>query len=250
RDDFEKRYREQRPISIHEFIYPLCQGYDSVSLKADVELGGTDQKFNLLMGRTLQAQYGQESQCILTMPLLEGLDGVRKMSKSYGNYIGIDEAPSQIFGKIMKVSDTLMWRYYELLSEKSLDEIATMKQHVENGTLHPKVCKENLGEELVARYHGEKAGKEARQEFEAVFASGGVPEDMPEYTCSQGEDSVPSVFLEAAGLVKSRSEARRLIKSGSLTVNNERYEDAVTPFVKGDYCIRLGKKRFLKLIVR
>ena len=149
RDDFEKRYRENRPISIHEFIYPLCQGYDSVCLQADVELGGTDQKFNLLMGRTLQGHYGQESQCILTLPLLEGLDGVRKMSKSYGNYIGIDEAPDQIFGKVMKISDQLMWRYYELLSEKSLTEIADLQKKVDEGSLHPKTVKEDLAMELV-----------------------------------------------------------------------------------------------------
>ncbi|MCR4667667.1 MAG: tyrosine--tRNA ligase [Desulfovibrio sp.] len=250
RDDFEKRYREQRPISIHEFIYPLCQGYDSVSLRTDVELGGTDQKFNLLMGRTLQAQYGQESQCILTMPLLEGLDGVRKMSKSYGNYIGIDEAPDQIFGKVMKISDALMWRYYELLSEKTLDEIASMKRAVEEGRLHPKVCKEDLGEELVRRYHGAEAAKQARHEFSAIFTSGELPQNIQEYRCQEGEESLPAVFLEAAGLVKSRSEARRLLKSGSLSVNGERYEDSGEPFARGEYIIKLGKKRFLKLIVQ
>ena len=151
RDDFEKRYREQRAISIHEFMYPLCQGYDSVALKTDVEMGGTDQKFNLLMGRNLQAHYGQESQCILTMPLLEGTDGVRKMSKSYGNYIGIDEAPSEIFGKVMAISDELMWRYYELLSSKSLEDIAALRAGVENGSIHPKAAKEELAHEMVTR---------------------------------------------------------------------------------------------------
>ena len=250
RDDFEKRYREQRPISIHEFIYPLCQGYDSVSLKADVELGGTDQKFNLLMGRTLQTQYGQESQCILTMPLLEGLDGVRKMSKSYGNYIGIDEKPDVMFGKTMSISDTLMWRYYELLSEKSLEEIEAMKRGVNEGTLHPKTCKENLAEEIVGRYHGEEAARAARQEFASIFVSGNVPEDIETYECLEGEASAPVAFLEASHLVKSRSEARRQIKDGALTVNNERCRDAVTPFVSGEYVVRLGKKRFLKVLVR
>ena len=249
RDDFEKRYRENRPISIHEFIYPLCQGYDSVCLRTDVELGGTDQKFNLLMGRTLQGHYGQESQCILTMPLLEGLDGVRKMSKSYGNYIGIDEAPGQIFGKVMRISDELMWRYYELLSEKSLEAIAAMKAGVENGSLHPKTVKEDLASELVARYHSSDAACRARQEFESVFADGGIPQDVETLTCSVGEESSPAVFLEASGLVKSRSEARRLIKSGSLTVNGERCDDAATPFPAGEYTVRLGKKRFLKLVV-
>ncbi|MCR5814254.1 MAG: tyrosine--tRNA ligase [Desulfovibrio sp.] len=250
RDDFEKRYREKRPISIHEFIYPLCQGYDSVSLHTDVEIGGTDQKFNLLMGRTLQGQYGQEAQCILTMPLLEGLDGVRKMSKSYGNYIGIDETPKEMFGKFMKISDELMWRYYELLSEKSLEEIAGMKSRVEQGDLHPKTCKENLAEEIITRYHSQEAAQAARQEFASVFASGGVPTDIEEWTCAYGEASTPVAFLEAAGLVKSRSEARRLIKSGSLTVNGTRCEDAQTPFAQGQYVIRLGKKRFLKVIVQ
>ena len=250
RDDFEKRFREQRPISIHEFLYPLCQGYDSVALKSDVEMGGTDQKFNLLVGRTLQAHYGIESQCILTLPLLEGTDGVRKMSKSYGNYIGIDEAPAQIFGKVMAISDELMWRYYELLSAKSLEDIAELKTAVQNGSLHPKAAKENLAHEMVSRYHSEKDADEARQGFNAVFAGGGVPDDMPEHTCTCGEDSTPPVFLEAAGLVKSRGEAKRLMKEGALSVNGERCEDAVTPLTAGEYVVKLGKKRFLKLIVR
>ncbi|MBQ7607875.1 MAG: tyrosine--tRNA ligase [Desulfovibrionaceae bacterium] len=249
RDDFEKRYREQRPISIHEFLYPLCQGFDSVNLKADVELGGTDQKFNLLMGRTLQAHYGQESQCILTMPLLEGLDGVRKMSKSYGNYIGIDEAPEEIFGKVMRVSDTLMWRYYELLSEKSLDEIAAMKEGVERGTVHPKACKEDLACELVARYHSEDAALRAKQDFENTFVSGALPENAQTFTCAFGEASAPIAFLVAAGLVKSRSEVRRLVQTGALTVNGERCSDALAPLSLGNYEIRLGKKRFIKLCV-
>ena len=249
RDDFEKRFREQRPISIHEFLYPLCQGYDSVALKSDVEMGGTDQKFNLLVGRTLQAHYGIESQCILTLPLLEGTDGVRKMSKSYGNYIGIDEAPSQIFGKVMAISDELMWRYYELLSAKSLEDIAGLKTSVQNGSLHPKAAKENLAHEMVCRYHSEKDADEARQGFNAVFAGGGVPDDMPEHSCACGEDSTPPVFLEAAGLVKSRGEAKRLMKEGALSVDGERCEDAVTPLTVGEYVVKLGKKRFLKLIV-
>lgn len=250
RDDFEKRFREQRPISIHEFLYPLCQGYDSVALKSDVEMGGTDQKFNLLVGRTLQAHYGIESQCILTLPLLEGTDGVRKMSKSYGNYIGIDEAPSQIFGKVMAISDELMWRYYELLSAKSLEDIAALKASVANGELHPKAAKENLAHEMVARYHSEKDADEAKQGFNAVFADGGVPDDMPEHQCACGEDSTPPVFLEAAGLVKSRGEAKRLMKEGALSIDGERCEDAVTPLAAGEYVVKLGKKRFLKLKVR
>ena len=249
RDDFEKRFREQRPISIHEFIYPLCQGYDSVALKADVEMGGTDQKFNLLVGRNLQAHYGMESQCILTMPLLEGLDGVRKMSKSYGNYIGIDEAPSEIFGKVMAISDELMWRYYELLSFKSLEEIATLKEDVAQGRVHPKAAKEMLAHEMVSRYHSEKDADEARQGFNAVFASGGVPDDAPCHTCAQGDDSTPPAFLEAAGLVKSRGEAKRLIKEGALSVDGQRCDDAMSPLAAGEYVIKLGKKRFLRLTV-
>ena len=249
RDDFEKRFREQRPISIHEFLYPLCQGYDSVCLKTDVEMGGTDQKFNLLVGRNLQAHYGIESQCILTMPLLEGTDGVRKMSKSYGNYIGIDEAPSEIFGKIMAVSDDLMWRYYELLSAKSLEDIATLKTDVATGTVHPKAAKETLAHEMVSRYHSRKDADEAQQGFNAVFADGGVPDEMPEHQCAHGEDSTPPVFLEAAGLVKSRGEAKRLMKEGALSIDGQRCDDAITPLSAGEYVIKLGKKRFLKLLV-
>ena len=249
RDDFEKRFREQRPISIHEFLYPLCQGYDSVALKSDVEMGGTDQKFNLLVGRTLQAHYGIESQCILTMPLLEGTDGVRKMSKSYGNYIGIDEAPSEIFGKVMAVSDELMWRYYELLSAKSLEDIAILKQSVGKGEVHPKAAKEALAHEMVSRYHSPKDADEAQQGFNAVFAGGGVPDDMPEHQCQSGDDSTPPAFLEAAGLVKSRGEAKRLMKEGALAIDGQRCEDALSPLPAGEYVVKLGKKRFLKLIV-
>ena len=249
RDDFEKRFREQRPISIHEFLYPLCQGYDSVCLKTDVEMGGTDQKFNLLVGRNLQAHYGIESQCILTMPLLEGTDGVRKMSKSYGNYIGIDEAPSEIFGKIMAISDDLMWRYYELLSTKSLEDIATLKTDVATGTVHPKAAKETLAHEMVSRYHSREDADEAQQGFNAVFADGGVPDEMPEHQCAHGEDSTPPVFLEAAGLVKSRGEAKRLMKEGALSIDGQRCDDAITPLSAGEYVIKLGKKRFLKLLV-
>ncbi len=250
RDDFEKRFKEQRPIAVHEFLYPLCQGYDSVALKADVEMGGTDQKFNLLVGRHLQSQYGLESQCIITMPLLVGTDGVRKMSKSYGNYIGIDESPSDIFGKVMSISDELMWSYYELLSSQSLEAIAELKKQVEDGSLHPKIAKENLAEEMVSRYHSPEAGKEARQGFNAVFAGGGVPDDAPCHECLEGEESTPPVFLEAAGLVKSRGEARRLIKENALSVDDERCTDAQSPLAKGEYIIRLGKKRFLRLTVK
>lgn len=250
RDDFEKRYRERRAISIHEFMYPLCQGYDSVALKTDVEMGGTDQKFNLLMGRTLQSHYGQEGQCILTMPLLEGTDGVRKMSKSYGNYIGIDEAPSEIFGKVMAISDELMWRYYELLSSKSLEDIAALRAGVENGSIHPKAAKEELAHEMVARYHSAHAADEARQGFNAVFAGGGVPDDAPAFTCQRGESSAPSAFLADSGLAKSRGDAKRLIKEGALSIDGQRCDDALSPLDAGEYAVKLGKKRFLRLTVR
>ena len=250
RDDFHNRFHSNQPISIHEFLYPLAQAYDSVALKADVEMGGNDQKFNLLMGRTIQAQYGIEPQCILTMPLLEGLDGVRKMSKSYGNYVGITDAPSDMFGKIMSISDDLMWRYYELISACSLEDIAEMRRNVETGALHPKAAKENLAHEIVTRYHGKEKADAAKAGFNSVFAKGGAPEEMTEYVCAHGEESVPPVFLEKSGLAASRGEARRLIKQGALTVNNERWDDAVTPLAQGEYVVKLGKKRFAKIIVR
>lgn len=249
RDDFEKRYKGNQPISIHEFLYPLCQGYDSVSLKTDVELGGTDQKFNLLVGRHLQGQYGQEPQCVLTMPLLEGLDGIKKMSKSLGNYIGIDEPASQIFGKTMSLSDELMWRYFELLSDKSMDEIEGLRQAVLAGEKHPKLVKEELAFELAARYHSEKEAAEARQEFNAVFAGGGVPDDAPTHVCTEGESSSPVVFLADSGLTASRGEARRLISQKALSINDALCEDGATPLKKGEHVIKLGKKRFLLLTV-
>lgn len=250
RDDFEKRFREQRPIAIHEFIYPLCQGYDSVAMRADVEMGGTDQKFNLLVGRTLQGQYGQQGQAVLTMPLLVGLDGERKMSKSYGNYVGIDEAPDIMFGKLMSISDDLMWDYYELLSAQSLEAIAATKAAVASGSKHPKRAKEELAQELVARYHGEEAGAQARQGFNAVHVGGGFPADAPRLEVESGEASAPVAFLEQAGLVKSRAEVKRAIKEGALLVNGDKCQDATEPLAPGQYQCRLGKKRFLLLDVR
>ena len=250
RDDFAKRYRENTPIALHELLYPLMQGYDSVALKADVEMGGTDQTFNLLVGRTLMGQYDLEPQCILTVPLLEGLDGVRKMSKSYGNYIGINEPAADQFGKAMSVSDDLMWRYYELISSKSLDEIAALKKDVEEGRLHPKKAKEALAYEIVARYHGEDQAQEALQGFNSVFADGGIPDDAPEFACEHGETSKPPVFLTDSGLAASRGEAKRLIKQGSLSLDGERCDDAETPLEPGSYVVKLGKKRFLRLTVR
>lgn len=249
RDDFEKRYRERRPISLHEFLYPLCQAYDSVALKADVEMGGTDQKFNLLVGRGLQGQYGQDGQTILTMPLLVGTDGVRKMSKSYGNYIGIDEPAEDIFAKLMSISDDLMWNYYELLSSKSLDEIAALKKGVESGSVHPKEAKENLAKEITARYSDEAAAESARMKFNSVHASGNFPDDAPGLTAAEGADSAPVSFLEKSGLVKSRAEIKRLCREKALTINGEICDDPVAPLNKGDYKIKIGKKRFLRLRV-
>ena len=250
RDDFAKRYREERPIALHELYYPLLQGYDSVALHADVELGGTDQTFNLLVGRTLQGHYGQEAQCVLTMPLLEGLDGVRKMSKSYGNYIGIAEPAADQFGKAMSISDDLMWKYYELLSDKSLEEISDMRRRVAEGLLHPKLVKEELAMEIVRRYHGEEAALTAREGFNAVFAKGGVPDDAPTWVCHNGEGSSPVAFLTDSGLAASRGEAKRLIAQGSLSINDERWNDALSPLPAGDYTIKFGKKRFLLLTVK
>ena len=250
RDDFEKRYKGNQPISVHEFLYPLMQGYDSVQLKADIELGGSDQKFNLLVGRNLQSQFGQEPQCVLTMPLLEGLDGVRKMSKSYGNYIGIDEQPSEIFGKVMSISDELMWRFYELLSSKSMDAVIALKQAVEEGREHPKAAKEALAMEMVTRYHSAEEAELARQGFNSVFASGGVPDDAAAFTCMSGDASIPPVFLTDAGLTASRGEARRLIGQNAMSVDGAVITDATTPFAPGEYIIKLGKKRFLRLTVK
>ncbi|MDR1124442.1 MAG: tyrosine--tRNA ligase [Deltaproteobacteria bacterium] len=250
RDDFANRFRNNLPISLHELLYPMLQGSDSIAMESDVELGGTDQLFNLLMGRHLQGQFGQEPQCVLTVPLLEGLDGVKKMSKSLGNYVGIDEPASQIFGKLMSVSDELMWRYFELLSDKSMADINAMRQEVGSGQLHPKLAKEELAMELTARYQGEKAAQEARQEFNAVFADGGVPDNTPEYACAEGEDSAPIAFLTEAGLTASRGEARRLVAQKALSVDETICEDPLAPLKKGSYVIKLGKKRFLKLTVK
>ncbi len=249
RDDFHKRYTSERPIAIHEFLYPLVQGYDSVALKADVELGGTDQKFNLLVGRHMQHSYGQEPQCILTVPILEGLDGVQKMSKSLNNYVGIDEPASEMFGKLMSISDELMWRYYELLSDKPLDAVVKLRTQVEQGELHPKKAKEELALEIAARFHNQSEAKAALEGFNAVFAKGGLPDDMPEYTVAAGESSRPVAFLADSGLCGSRGEAKRLIKQGALSVDGEKVSDADVELPAGERVIKLGKKRFLRLKV-
>lgn len=249
RDDFDKRYKAEQPISIHEFLYPLCQGYDSVALNIDLEMGGTDQKFNLLVGRALQSAYGQEPQAILTLPLLEGTDGVRKMSKSLGNYIGINEEPSAIYGKIMSISDDLMWKYYSLLSSLSLKEIEEKKVAIALGKEHPRDVKAQLAHELTALYHGVDKANEAREAFEAVFAKREFPENASEYTIKESPEANLAHILSASGLVKSNSEAKRLIREKALSVNDELSTDPNLVLAPGDYQLRLGKKRFLKLHV-
>jgi tyrosyl-tRNA synthetase len=247
RDDFAKRYAGGLPIAIHEFLYPLCQGYDSVAMRADVELGGTDQKFNLLVGRELQKHYGQAPQCVLTMPLLEGLDGVNKMSKSLGNYIGIDEAPREIFGKVMSVSDELMWRYFDLLSFRDSAEIARLKASVATG-LNPRDVKVMLGQELVARFHSRSAADEALAEFEARFRQGVLPDDMPELTLHTGEPVSLVQVLKQAGLTVSTSEALRMIEQGAVRANGDKVSDkSVTITVGETVVLQVGKRKFAKV---
>ncbi len=249
REDFRNRYETGQSIAVHEFLYPLVQGYDSVALKADVELGGTDQLFNLLVGRHLQSHYGQEPQCILTVPLLEGLDGVKKMSKSLGNYVGITDEPGQIFGKIMSISDELMWRYYELLSDLSLETIKLLRQKVEQGDAHPKAVKESLAFELTARYHDSTAAMAAKDEFNSVFAKGGIPEDMPCVVLDASDENSAPAILEKAGAVGSRGEARRLIRQGALSLNDARWSEETAPLPAGEHVLKLGKKRFIRVVV-
>jgi len=247
RDDFAKRYAGGLPIAIHEFLYPLCQGYDSVAMRADVELGGTDQKFNLLVGRELQKHYGQAPQCVLTMPLLEGLDGVNKMSKSLGNYIGIDEAPREIFGKVMSVSDELMWRYFDLLSFRDSAEIARLKASVASG-LNPRDVKVMLGQELVTRFHSHGAAEEALAEFEARFRQGVLPDDMPDLTLHIGGALSLVQVLKQAGLTASTSEALRMIEQGAVRANGDKVSDkSVTITVGETVVLQVGKRKFAKV---
>uniref|UniRef100_UPI0040559EB2 tyrosine--tRNA ligase n=1 Tax=Candidatus Electronema sp. TaxID=2698783 RepID=UPI0040559EB2 len=250
RDDFKKRFHSNRPISIHEFFYPLFQGYDSVAMQADVELGGTDQLFNLLMGRELQRSRGMEPQVILTTPLLEGLDGVNKMSKSLGNYIGITEPPEQIFGKVMSVSDELMFRWYELLSDLSLGEIADLKKGMAEGWLHPKAVKVRLAKELVARFHDQTAADEAEKNFEQIFARHQLPDEIPEKTLPAQEQPVALPWLlKEAGLVDSTSEGRRMIQQNAVTVNGEKAADVNLQLpASGEALLKVGKRRFCKVI--
>ncbi|MEE9305281.1 MAG: tyrosine--tRNA ligase [bacterium] len=251
RDDFTHRFADHRPIAIHEFLYPLIQGYDSVALEADVELGGTDQKFNLLVGRDLQRAYGQPPQVIITMPLLEGTDGVQKMSKSLGNYIGIDEPPREVFGKVMSISDELMWRYYELLSDRPSSEVQAWKDQCQAGQMNPKDAKVALAEEIVGRFHSPEAARRAAEEFDLIFREGGLPDEVPAVEVPwEGERMWLPKLLVAAGAASSSSEAQRLITQGAVSVDGERVTDAaleLPPPPNAPYLIKVGKKRFFHI---
>lgn len=252
REDFHNRFANQQPISIHEFLYPLIQGYDSVALKADIELGGTDQKFNLLVGRELQREWGQSPQTVITMPLLEGLDGINKMSKSLGNYIGINESPDEIFGKIMSISDDLMVRYYELLSDLVLEDLEKLKNGLKDGSVHPMDAKKSLGKELVARYHGAAEAVQAEENFVRRFRDNQVPDDMQVVTlCTETGTILLCKALAEAGLVKSNSEGRRSIQQGGVKIDSEKVSDENCELQAGnEYVIQVGKRRFARLTVQ
>jgi tyrosyl-tRNA synthetase len=244
REDFKQRYQKQQSISIHEFLYPLIQGYDSVALKADVELGGTDQRFNLLMGRDLQREYGQEAQVVLTMPLLEGLDGVHKMSKSLGNYVGITERPEEMFGKIMSISDTLMWRYYELLSDRNLDQIQSLRRQVDNGSLHPMDVKKSLALELIARFHSTDAATTAQNYFETKFQKRTTPTDIRTQFAAPEPIWICRLIVDVLKFAKSTSEARRLIAQGAVKVDGQVVSDVNFQFHdRQHHVLEVGKNR-------
>jgi tyrosyl-tRNA synthetase len=245
RDDFTKRFKGGLPISVHELLYPLMQGYDSVALKSDLELGGTDQKFNLLVGRELQREYGQEPQCILTMPLLEGLDGVDKMSKSKGNYVGITEAPAQMFGKLMSISDPLMWRYFTLLSFRPMAEIGRLKEECAQGR-NPRDAKVMLAQEIVERFHSRAAAEQALADFEARFREGAIPDDIPEVLLA-GAPMPVAQLLKQAGLVPSTSEAMRNLAQGGVRIDGARVEDKALKLDPGTYVVQVGKRRFARV---
>lgn len=255
RDDFTKRFQSHTPIAIHEFLYPLCQGYDSVHLQSDVELGGTDQKFNLLVGRELQKAYGQkEQQCVITVPILEGLDGVNKMSKSLDNYIGISDTPTDIFGKTMRVGDDLMFRYYQLLTNYKPSEIDQLKADVKSGAKHPRNVKVQLAQFLVSRFHGVEAGKKAVEEFDRIFVNKGLPDEVPEQQIDASAEptSILSILVKT-GLMTSNGEARRLIQGNGLELNGEKVTDEqlkLTLVSGQEFLIKAGKKKFLKLKVK
>jgi len=247
RDDFSKRYRDNQPIAIHEFMYPLLQGYDSVALKADVELGGTDQKFNLLVGRHLQSAWGQKPQCVMTVPILEGLDGVQKMSKSLGNFIGLTDAPQEMFGKIMSISDTLMWRYFELLSFRPLAELQRLRADVEGGA-NPRDAKMDLGIEIVDRFHGAGSGEAAKAAFIAQFAKGQLPDDIPEVTIACPAEGLPLArALKEAGLVSSNGEGARMIDQKAVRIDQQRVEDRGIVLQAGsELLLQVGSRRFAR----
>jgi len=248
RDDFSKRFKSNTPIATSEFMYPLLQGYDSVYLNSDIEIGGTDQKFNLLMGRRLQKAYNsKKQQAVLMMPILEGLDGVQKMSKSLGNYIGVADEPNEMFGKVLSVSDELMWRYYELLSTKSLDEIEALKNGVADGSVHPKKVKESLASEIVTRFHSEEAAYNAKLEFERVHAKSQIPTEMNEFSL-EGETWIAKALVEC-NISPSTSQARRDIKQGAVKINQEKISDEQLQLGSGDYILQVGKRKFAKLKV-
>lgn len=248
REDFKQRFLNQNPISIHEFLYPLIQGYDSVVLKADVELGGTDQRFNLMVGRELQREYAQEPQVLVLMPLLEGLDGVKKMSKSLGNYIGINEPPREIFGKLMSISDELMLRYYELLSHISLEEFNKLKEGIKDGSVHPMEAKERLAMEIVERYWGKEEALKAKEDFEHIFREKGIPEDIPVIEFHwDGEEIWVAKLMKLTGLANSTSEAVRLIKQGAVLINDMKVLDPDRRLQEGEYIFKVGKRKFLKI---
>ena len=248
REDFKQRWINQNPIGIHEFMYPLIQGYDSVALQADVELGGTDQKFNLIVGRELQKEFGQEPQCIVLMPLLEGLDGVKKMSKSLGNYIGITEPPKEMYGKIMSISDELMLRYYELLSHISLEELSSLKDGIQKGAVHPKHAKENLALEIVERYWSKEEALRVKEEFEHIFQQKGLPDEIPAFdiTWEEKEMWIPKI-MKLSGLTSSTGEAMRLIRQGGVTVDDQKVDDPDAKLPAGNYLFKVGKRKFLRV---
>src|SRR3990172_6209155 len=246
RDDFKKRFKNQQPISILEFYYPLFQAYDSVALKADIELGGTDQKFNVLMGRSMQRAMGMEEQIVLMMPLLEGLDGVNKMSKSLGNYVGINESPKEIFGKLMSITDDLMVRYYELLSRISMDEFSALKAGLSNGSVHPKKAKEDLACEITGRYWGREAAAHAQAEFESIFKDKGVPDEISVFELQwEGDEMWVPKIMKLSGLSSGTGEAVRLIKQGGLHIDEKKMDDPEVKLPSGDYIFKAGKRKFL-----
>jgi tyrosyl-tRNA synthetase len=251
REDFKKRFEEHESIGIHEFFYPLMQGYDSVAIEADIELGGTDQRFNLLMGRTIQRDYGQESQVALMMPLLEGTDGVEKMSKSLGNYIGIYEEPNEMYGKVMSIPDELMIKYYELATDIHPDEISKIKAGLEDGSYHPRDAKMRLAREITSLYHSEEAAQKAEEQFKAVFQRGGMPDEIPTFEVPQDIISQEGVdmarLIVEAGLAPSTSQARRLISQGAIRVNGEKTDELKNPTLKDQDVVQVGKRNFIRV---